>query len=236
MPDTRQHVLVVGAKTAGLESVAPMLRRADFSVHTVDPSPFLLDLVLSTTFELLIVSYPMENVSLDDLFDAVRDEGSACHNAGILLLADPELIDDAQALVDLGANRAICTDWSEARLWQAVGDLLRIAPRIFMRVLMHAEVEVVDSQNRTIFQTVNVSVSGALLQGRHELEPGQNFDFLFRLPGGGLIEGTAEVVRQTNPMREGIEGVGTRFTAFRGEGADRLQSHIDRQLEIGSSR
>ena len=105
-----------------------------------------------------------------------------------------------------------------------------------MRVLMHAEVEVVDSQNRTIFQTVNVSVSGALLQGRHEFEPGQNFDFLFRLPGGGLIEGTAEVVRQTNPMREGIEGVGTRFTAFRGEGAERLQSHIDRQMVIGNNR
>ena len=83
MPDTRQHVLVVGAKNAGLESIAPMLRRAEFSVHTVDPSPFLLDLVLSTAFELLIVSYPMDTVAVEDLFDAVRDDGSACHDAGV---------------------------------------------------------------------------------------------------------------------------------------------------------
>ncbi len=53
MTDSRQHVLVVGAKKAGLERVAPMLRRADFSVHSVEPSPFLLDLVLSTQRSLL---------------------------------------------------------------------------------------------------------------------------------------------------------------------------------------
>jgi len=50
MADSRQHVLIVGAKDAGLQRVAPMLRRAEFSVHSVDPSPFLLDLVLSTAF------------------------------------------------------------------------------------------------------------------------------------------------------------------------------------------
>ena len=142
MGDTRQHVLVVGAKQAGLERLAPMLRRADFGVHTVDPSPFLLDLVLSTAFELVIVTYPLDTLPLDDLIDTIRDAGSACHNAGLLLLAEPEHLDDAQSVVDLGANRAICCDWSEARLWQAIGDLMEVAPRVFMRVLMHADIEV----------------------------------------------------------------------------------------------
>jgi hypothetical protein len=66
MADSRQHVLVVGAKKAGLERVAPMLRRADFSVHSVEPSPFLLDLVLSTAFELVIVTYPLDTLPLHD--------------------------------------------------------------------------------------------------------------------------------------------------------------------------
>ena len=141
MADSRQHVLVVGAKKAGLERVAPMLRRADFSVHSVEPSPFLLDLVLSTAFELVIVTYPLDTLPLDDLIDTIRDAGSACHDAGLLLLAEPEQLDDAQSVVDLGANRAICCEWSEARLWQAIGDLMEVAPRIFMRVLMHADIE-----------------------------------------------------------------------------------------------
>ena len=236
MGDTPQHVLIVGSKDAGLDRVAPVLRRAEFNVHSVDPSPFLLDLVLSTAFELVIVRYPMDTVPLDDLVEAIRDEGSACHTAGILLLADSTLIDDAQTHVDLGANRAICTDWSDARLLQSIGDLLEIAPRVFMRVLMHAEVEIQSTPDRAIFQTVNVSVSGALLQGSEQLDPGQPFDFLFRLPGGGLVEGAAEIVRQTNPMREGVDGMGARFTSF-GDGAEeRLLSHIKRQVELGNNR
>jgi CheY-like chemotaxis protein len=236
MADSRQHVLVVGAKKAGLERVAPMLRRADFSVHSVEPSPFLLDLVLSTAFELVIVTYPLDTLPLDDLIDTIRDAGSACHDAGLLLLAEPELLDDAQSVVDLGANRAICCEWSEARLWQAIGDLMEVAPRIFMRVLMHADIEIKNEKDRAIFQTVNVSVSGVLLQGSDHLTPGETFDFLFRLPGGGLVEGSAEVVRQTNPLREGVDGIGTRFTSFRGQCKERLSAHIGRQMELGKKR
>ncbi len=235
MAESRKHVLVIG-KDAGIDRVAPMLRRAEFSVHSVEPSPFLLDLVLSTAFELVIVTYPMNTVPLDDLVATMRDRGSACHGAGLLLLAGPESLDDAQNQVDLGANRAICTDWSDARMLQSISDLLEIAPRVFMRVLMHAEVEIQSTPDRAIFQTVNVSISGALLQGSEQLDPGQPFDFLFRLPGGGLVDGAAEIVRQTNPMREGVNGMGARFTSF-GDGAeDRLLSHIQRQVELGNNR
>ena len=236
MADSRQHVLVVGAKDAGLERVAPMLRRADFSVHTVEPSPFLHDLVLSTSFELVVVTYPLEHISLDQLMQTIRNEGSACHNAGLLLLAEPDCIDEAQSKVDLGANRAICTDWNEARLWRAIGDLLEIAPRVSMRVLLHADAEVTSNRNRAIFQTVNVSRSGALLQGHEMLEPGTNFNFLFRLPGGGLIDGSAEVIRRTNSSREGVEGLGTRFADINDSSFERLTTHLKRQIELGNRR
>lgn len=232
----RQHVLVVGAREDGLDRVAPMLRRAEFHVHTVEPSPFLLDLVLSTAFELVVVPYPLDQISVDDLLTTIRNQGSACHGAGLLLLSEPTQLDEAQRLVDSGANRAICTDWNEARLWRAIGDLLEIAPRVFMRVLLHAAVEVQNPDNSAVFQTVNVSVSGALLQGARPMDPGRTFDFLFRLPGGGLIEGSADVVRQTNPMREGLEGIGARFTAFHGDSEQRLVRHIERQLDLGNSR
>ena len=65
---------------------------------------------------------------------------------------------------------------------------------------------------------------------------GEAFEFLFRLPGGGLVEGTAEVVRQTNPLREGVDGIGTRFTGFRNDCQDRLAAHIERQIQLGNAR
>jgi len=233
MPEAQRHVLVVGSESCALESVAPVLRRAEFNVHTVDPSPFLLDLVLSTAFELMIVEFPLTGMCIDDLMEAVRDEGSACRDTGLMLLAEPELLDEAQALVDLGANRAVSSDWTESRLWQAVADLLQIAPRIYIRVLLHADVDVTLDRNRALYRTVNVSSSGALLQGSDELPMGSTFDFLFRLPGGGLIEGTAEVVRHSNPLREGIEGIGTRFVGFREESEERLGDYLQRQYPFG---
>jgi hypothetical protein len=236
MADSRQHVLVVGGREGGLDRVAPMLRRAEFSVHTVEASPFLLDLVLSTAFELVVVSYPLDDLSIQDLLNTIRNEGSACHGAGLLLLSDPSQLEAAQALVDNGANRAVCTDWNEARLWRAVGDLLSVAPRVFMRVLMHASIEIQSPRDRAVFQTVNVSMSGALLQGAKLLPPGNSFEFLFRLPGGGLVEGTAEVVRQANPMREGVEGIGARFVDFRDHSDELLIKHIERQIDLGNNR
>lgn len=236
MADDRQHVLIIGAKQTGLERVAPMLRRADFSVHTVDPSPYLHDLVLSTEFELVVVAYPLENLAIDDLLDAIRNDGSACRDAGLLLLSDPAVLEEANTHVNTGANRAICTDWNDGRLWQAIGDLLEIAPRIFMRVLFHADFEITSAPDQAIFQTVNISKSGTLLQGHKALPPGSPFDFLFRLPGGGLVEGNAEVVRQANSHREGLDGVGTRFLDFSEGGRDRLLAHIDRQITLGNIR
>ena len=230
MDEPRQHVLVIG-KEAGIERVAPMLRRAEFSVHSVEQSPFLLDLVLSTAFELVIVTYPMNTVPLDDLVATIRDRGSACHGAGLLLLADPEFLDDAQNQVDLGPNRAICTDWSEARVLQSISDLLDVSPRVSMRVLLHTDLAVMNTDDRVIFQIVNVSISGALLQGLEDVSPGDNFSYLFRLPGGGLVEGAAEIVRQTNRLREGVEGVGARFASFQGLSEQRLLDHIQRQID-----
>lgn len=232
MAEPRKHVLVVGKET-GIERVAPMLRRAEFSVHSVEPSPFLLDLVLSTAFELVIVTHPLDTLPLDDLVATIRDRGSACHDAGLLLLADPESLDDAQNQVDLGANRAICTEWSEARVLQSVGDLLDIAPRIGLRVLLHTNLAITDNSERVTFQTVNLSASGALLQGPTTANPSDTFSFLFRLPGGGLVEGMAEVVRHTNRLREGVEGVGARFAAFEGASEQLLLDHIQRQIDLG---
>lgn len=137
-----RHVLVVGAKSDALERIAPMLRRAEFSVHTAEPSPVVFDLVLGTSFELVLVSYPLRELDLDDFIDALRRDGSWCRKAALVLLAEEDHLEDAGAMVDLGVNRAVGLDWPEGRLHQAIADLLEVAPRISLRVLVHLKVEV----------------------------------------------------------------------------------------------
>jgi uncharacterized protein (TIGR02266 family) len=229
MGSFQRHVLVVGANQDAMDSIAPMLRRAEFNVHTAEPSPVVFDLVLGTSFELVLVGYPLRELDLDDLVDALRREGSWCKKAALVLLAEPDHLDDAVALVDLGVNRAISLDWPEGRLHQAIGDLLEVAPRISLRVLVHLKVEITNQSKRALYQTVNISRTGMLLKGDDALDPGTRFSFFFGIPDGRrLVEGTGEVVRKTNPIREGTTGLGIRFIRISGEGSEQLESFVMR--------
>jgi len=229
MRSYQRHVLVVGAEGDTLETIAPMLRRAEFNVHSASASPVVFDLLLGTSFELVIVRYPLVDLSLDDLIETLRRDGSWCKNAAMVLLAEPEHLDDALALVDLGVNRAIGIDWSESRLQQAIGDLLEVAPRITLRVLVHLKVEIQQASKRALYQTVNISRTGMLLRGDDDLDPGTRFSFFFGIPDGRrLVEGTGEVVRRSNTTREGTKGLGIRFVRITGEGAEQLESFVTR--------
>jgi CheY-like chemotaxis protein len=229
MRSYQRHVLMVGADEDALERIAPMLRRAEFDVHTAAPSPVVFDLVLGTSFELVLVRYPLKELALDDLLDALRRDGSWCKSAAVVLLADPNNLDDALAQVDLGVNRAIGIDWPEGRLHRAIADLLEVAPRISLRVLVHMKVEVENQNRRSLYQTVNISRTGMLLRGDDNIDPGTRFSFFFGIPDGRrLVEGTAEVVRRTNPMREGTSGLGVRFLRIAGEGEEQLESFVTR--------
>lgn len=225
----QRHVLIIGASQDVTERIAPMLRRAEFNVHSAKPSPVVFDLVLGTSFELVLVSYPLRDLALDDLIDSLRREGSWCQKAALVLLAEPDHIDDAVAMVDLGVNRAICLDWPEGRLHQAIGDLLEVAPRIALRVLVHLKVEITNQSKRALYQTVNISRTGMLIRGDDALDPGTRFSFFFGIPDGRrLVEGTGEVVRRTNPTREGAAGLGIRFIRITGEGGEQLESFVMR--------
>ncbi len=225
-------MLVVGAEPDALERIAPMLRRAEFNVHSAEPSPVVFDLVLGTSFELVLVGYPLRDLSLDDLIAALRREGSWCRKAALVLLADDDHLSDALAMVDLGVNRAISVDWSEGRLHQAISDLLDVAPRVSLRVLVHLKVEVNRHHTRALYQTVNISKSGMLIRGDDNLDPRTRFSFFFGIPDGRrLVEGTGEVVRRTNPIREGASGLGIRFVRLAGEGQEQLDSFVNRHVD-----
>jgi hypothetical protein len=222
-------VLVVGVNPDALTRLAPMLRRAEFEVHTAEASTVVFDLLLGTTFELIIAGFPLRELDLDDLIHTLRSEGSWCRTAALVLLSHPDHLDDALAMVDLGVNRAISADWPEGRLHQAIGDLLEVAPRISLRVLVHLKVEIDGLRNRALYQTVNISRSGMLLRGDDTLDPGTRFSFFFGIPDGRrLVEGKGEVVRRANPMREGTSGLGVRFLGLSGEGEEQLESFVNR--------
>lgn len=225
---TPRHVLLVGAPDGGAGRVAPLLQRAAFDVHAVQPSDIVLDLVMGTPFELLVVGYPAPEIDLFGLIRAIRLRGSASLHAGLVLLARPGFLEAAQALIPTGANRAVSLAWTDSRLWRAIDDLVDVAPRTGLHSSLVADVESHDGFDRFFYETVNLSRSGVLLQGEQLFAPGTPFDFAFTLPFETRpVEGRAEVVRRADGAREGLQGLGVRFLVLRDDGANRVQRFVE---------
>ena len=236
MNEPRRHVLVIGADQAVLDRVAPMLHREEFDVHTVAPSRFVLDLVASTPFEVLLIMLPSTRLGLDEMVSAIRREGSSCRRAGVLVLAEPGLVDEAVEWLDGGVNRVVSLDWPEARIWQALADLLDVAERVDLRVLLEAELEV-DGQASTLVQTRNVSRSGLLVACDEPVRVGSRFDFSFYIRGAPQpVLGTAEVVRLVQSERGKVQGFGARFVSLASSGRELLARYIDDTLARGAQR
>jgi CheY-like chemotaxis protein len=229
-----RHVLLVGAPNGGADRVAPLLQRAEFDVHAVRPSEIVLDLVMGTPFELLVVGYPLPEIDFIELIRAVRLRESASLHAGLVLLARPGFLEAAQALLPVGANRAVSLGWPDSRLWRAIDDLVDVAPRALLQSMLVADIEAQGSCDRFLYETVNVSRSGVLVQGERLFAPGTPFEFEFRLPAEPRpVEGRAEVVRRADGGRERMRGLGARFLALRGDGGTRVQHYVEDGLGLG---
>ena len=225
---TPRHVLLVGAPNGGAERVAPLLQRAEFDVHAARPSEIILDLVMGTPFELLVVGYPLPEIDLIELIRAVRLRESASLHAGLVLLARPGFLEAAQALLPVGANRAVSLGWPDSRLWRAIDDLVDVAPRARLQSTLVADVELHGGCDRVLYETVNVSRTGVLVLGEQLFAPGTPFEFAFELPAEPRpVEGTAEVVRRSNGGRERLRGLGARFLTLRDDGGARVQQYVE---------
>ena len=230
MGSFQRHVLVVGAENDALERIAPMLRRAEFNVHTAEPSPVVFDLVLGTSFELVLVSYPLRELDLDDLIDALRREGSWCQKAALVLLAEPDHLDDAGALVDLGVNRAVSLDWPEGRLHQAIARSSRsrtedLAPGAGApQGRDHGPIQEVSLPDRQRLSNRNAPPR------RRRSRSGNALQLLLRHPrrSAAWSREPARSSARTNSTREGTAGLGIRFVRIAGEGEEQLESFVMR--------
>ncbi len=228
MIDALRHVLLVGLGSEAHDSVVPALHEGAYSVHTVDGSPFVLDLIRGTSFELLVVAHPIDALPLSDVVEAARCSGSMCSTVSLLVITEPEYLEDAAQWLDHGVNRIITLDWPRARIWQALADLLSNAPRVRLTAPIQLELPPELARDAILLQTSDISETGAFLTGFRTLPLGTRFQFVFTLPGvEGDIRGTAEVVRRTPARAGGIEGFGVRYLNLSDEGRQNLAGFIE---------
>lgn len=224
-----RHMLVVGASNDLVRRLNPVLRRLRFTLHSVPAAEQVLDLVQGTRFEVVLVSFPLPEVSIVNLIRAMRDRSSACRQSGLLLFTDREVTEQARTYLNRGANRVLAFDCPDRRLKETLTELLDVAPRIRVRLLVTVEVGAGLERTEDLGRIENLSLTGMLVTGTRRYIPGTEFDFEFFVPGSDeSVRGTARVVRLTDPEREGVEGLGVRFIELAAADRDRLQGMVRR--------
>ncbi|NOZ93543.1 MAG: hypothetical protein GXP47_02235 [Acidobacteria bacterium] len=223
MSAVRKNVLLVGVDREVVERLVPLLKRRDIDVLSTAPSPAVLNLLRDTPFDLLVVHYPLGRPGLEAFLEEVRSPESFCRNAGVILVAEDSQMEEALRFEGAGVNRVMTAQWTGGHLWQALADLLQVAPRVAVRTLAHLDIQLGRGRAEDLARSVNLSATGILLEAPARVRPGTPLRLTFRLPEElRPVRGAGEVVRVTQAEREGVDGFAVRFLNLEADGAERV--------------
>jgi DNA-binding response OmpR family regulator len=227
MAPTMQRVLILGSETPALQRVVPVLPRAELQVQQIADPDEGLARIRQRRFDLVILRYPLGSLALQDFVVSVRASASACRNAGVLVLADPDSVEEVSGFLGRGINRIVSLEVSSDRLLDAIADLLAVTPRLALRAVVQLELWLEQGAHRMLTLTQNVSSSGMLVLGGHELPVGTRITFELLLPGQlPAVCGELEVTRHADRGREQVDGFGARIVSFAGDGGERLRAFL----------
>lgn len=227
----KRQVLITRVDNAAFERAAKFLHKCDVDLHFAQWDDNTLGLVQRSGFDVILVGFPVAAASLRRFVRCVRAPGSACRRCGLILIAEPGYLEQAQAFVGHGVNRAIAWEHAPHLLAHSVDELVAVAPRLTLRAPARIMIHLDERPIRAFCQTENVSLTGMLLRGFGHYPPGTTIDFEINIPGeGSPICGTAQIARSTNIATERVEGVGARFVGFSDADQLRLATYLDDQL------
>ena len=227
MSEPLRSVLVVGTETPSVHQLVPLLQRTRFEVATAATASAAAGLVAGRAFNVVVVAYPLAGLILPEFIPTLRHPSSPCRSAGLLLLAHPNAVPEAEAFLGQGVNRVVNQESGVDSLLFALADLIGEAPRVALRAVVQLDVRVGNERDLALFETVNLSVAGMLVRAPVAYPVGTPFRFELDVPGWAEpLRGRAEVVRHTDPQRESAKGFAARFLSFAEGGRERLEAFI----------
>lgn len=227
----KQKVLIIGVDPSTFDKVAPMFERDSVDVDRFPRAEASLELLSVVTFDTLLVRYPVADMETREFLRQVRQTGEPNRRTPLLLLTEADRLEEAQGLIGLGANRAVPLTITAEELQAEVSSLLKVAPRLSIRVMASLEIHLDEGKTLAVCQTENVSSTGMLIRTQVGYPKGTRLKFEFNLPlDPRPVKGEGEVVRHTAMNRESIRGVGVRFVTFEGDGQRRFAAYLEDSL------
>ena len=221
MNDQKRRVLLTGKAGGILLQLHGPLQRFAFEIEQLGTTGLAVGRISSTHFDVVIVDGSDADDTIHRLATAMRAAGSASSASGLIVLAPAERVRDLSRLVGRGVNKVMSTRESPEVIALVANRLGSTRHSLAERFPIQQDIRCLFDGTWHPWRTENVSASGMLLRTDRDLALGTRFRF--RLDsGGGAVEGEAKVVRCTDAGREGLRGIGVRFTLLEGDGRRRL--------------
>jgi len=224
-----RKVLVVGVDRQVFARFEPLLRREGFDSDWVATPAVAAELIGAVSFDVLILGFPLGQPTSRELLDLARMDQAPCRRSAVLVMASEQDLGRAGELVGNGHTRVISLAADEAALRTEVASLLRVSPRLSVRIPIRLEVHLGDERAVAMSQTENVSASGMLVRSnrRFPLEASLRFELL--IPDQtGAVTGAGQVIRHTLDPRGRPSGLGVSFLGWDGDGKARLAEFLER--------
>jgi hypothetical protein len=222
-------VLAAGIERGTFERLAPVLRRDAVRVDWVATPEAGVNLAGEHRYDVILMDAVPCNWPLERVVRSFRESSSPSRNAAILVLAEPDQVDVARALRSRGVNRVMLVTDPPEIICDQMANLLEVAPRVEVRLATNVEAALGNTGRELFCQTVNLSLTGMLIRTQHR--PPLRTPVVFKIhlsDAVGTIFGRGEIVRHATTGQGGVDGVAIRFVSFAKDGAQQLQSYMEK--------
>jgi hypothetical protein len=215
--------LAVALPPARVETIAALVKPLGFTLHSEPSAMAALDRAAWFPFSFVVCAFPCESPVW--FLDSLRGSSTLCRTAGIVLVADSDHVEQAQAYLGRGANRVVALNDLGNHLAEIISELDQVSERVRLRIPVQIERQ--RSKKVERWRCENISRTGMLLATSSSLRVGAVVDLLFQPPSTQRpIRVSARVVRKTTFGREEAMGYGVCFLGFYGDGQYRLERFL----------
>ncbi|MBI3397971.1 MAG: response regulator [Deltaproteobacteria bacterium] len=229
-----KKLLLVDDVKLFLELEKTLLTRSNLHLFTAISGQEAINIHRKEKVDLILCDLYMPGMDGDEVCRRIRSEEGLKKVSIIMVTTSARDIDMCMAA---GANDYLLKPINPTELLKKVGKYVNVAMRRDVRILARIGVEGVKGVGSESFlgNTVNLSVSGVLIETRHAFTIGENVSCSFFLPGNSTpITATGEVVRQANGNQPGMNYYGVKFIDIMEEDRRAIESYIKGHPEVAA--
>lgn len=207
-----------------LEQNNTFLDRTDFSVFIATTNDEALTIHRAERVDLIITQLDMPGMAAEQFCSRIREDADLRTTSLIMVCANtPAAIEQAGRC---GTNAVLLQPVHPVVLMMKAQQLLNIAGRETLRVLLNANVDSLSDDEAFFCRTVNVSATGMLIETNKQLVEGARLTCSFYLPNAKKIRVAAKVVRAAAVPGDEDHQFGLMFTDISPEAKKLLVDYI----------